>query len=170
MTHPAFFPIRTLSYSFFMFAFMVIGSLQAQDAKTEIASIKQQVESKRYVFIARTASPLSGGVVQMTSRYTFTVLPDSIISDLPYFGRVYTPSMNPADAGMKFTSVKFDYSGKEKKKGGWEIKIRPTDVRNAPLVFLTISSNGYTTVRMSSVDRQAISYNGLIQELIQKSK
>jgi hypothetical protein len=167
--------MKSLLRFIFLLAIMVSLNLRAQDSKKENevlsnGTVKQMVNAQRYVFLAQSVSPLSGGVIQMTSLYTFTVLPDTILSDLPYYGRVYMPSLNPADAGVKFTSLTFGYSTKEKKKGGWEIKIKPKDVRSSPLIFLTISADGYAALRMSSSDRQAISYNGRIEGIKQKTK
>ena len=149
-----------------MLALMSFWGLEKANAQTEV--FRQLVEGKRYIFLAQSVSPMTGNIIQLTSLYTFSVMPDSMISDLPYFGRVYQPSMTASDGGIKFTSANFIYSAKERKKGGWEIKIKPKDVRNSPIIFLSISADGYAMVRISSADREAIAYNGRIEGVRKK--
>lgn len=142
----------------------------AQPSKKEIQAeaIKSVVDAKRFVFQAQTMSPSGAPIRQLTSGYSVIVLPDSVSSNLPYAGRVYQAPMNSQDGGIKFTSAKFKYTVKERKKGGWDIKIQTEDARNTPQLFLNIYSSGSATLRVSSSDRQSISYNGVIEEITKK--
>ena len=49
---------------------------------------------------------------------------------------------NPSDAGIMFTSTKFDYVITTKKKGGWDILITLKDVRRTSKLRLDIFANG----------------------------
>jgi hypothetical protein len=130
--------------------------------KTE--AIRHKIESKHYTFIANYVSPMRGGQKQLTSLYDLRVTPDSVISFLPYFGRAYFDiPYNPTDAGIKFTSTKFDYKVANKKNGGWEITISPKDVKNLERMILYISSDGYASMSVSSVNRDFISYDGYLK-------
>src|SRR5687768_3644853 len=99
-------------------ALLLVGTAQyshAQDiAKADkkqekSVSIQHLLESKRFVFDARTVSPIGGPTRQLTSSYDFTVKGDSVLSFLPYFGRAYVAPMTSADAGLRFTSTDFSY-------------------------------------------------------------
>src|ERR1700712_45765 len=93
--------------------------------------VKMRVDAQRYTFEANYVLPQRGGGKPLTDRYDLKVTKDSVISFLPYFGRAYFDvPFAGADGGMKFTSTKFSYDVKERKKGGWEITIKPTDVKN----------------------------------------
>src|SRR6478736_5076073 len=87
---------------------------QTKDEKkaAETAVITDRVDTKRFAFRALSAMASGGaGTRQLSgSSYTFTVLPDSIVSDLPYYGRLYQAPMNSQDGGIKFISTKSDYS------------------------------------------------------------
>ena len=135
-----------------------ISQLPAQEA-----NVKQLVDAKRYIFRAQSVTPTSGGIIQLSRGYDLTVMPDSVIAYLPYYGRVYQAPTNTDEAGIKFTSINFDYTQKERKKGGWDIVIKPKDARNSIQMFLTISENGRTLVNLTSSDRQSISYKGYIE-------
>jgi hypothetical protein len=137
------------------------GRKEKEDQQKE--RVQKMILSKRFVFIAQSVSPTGGPTRQLTSTYTLKVLQDTVISDLPYFGRVYQPSIGSSDGGIKFISHGFEYTAEDRKRGGWDITIKTNDVRNSPRVYLTISGDGNTTTRVSSTDRQAISYYGHIE-------
>jgi hypothetical protein len=141
------------------------GPCSAQDqSAAQSTGVKELIESRRFEFVAQTANPLRGRVINLTSEYTFTVLPDTIMSHLPYFGRAYQARLDPDDAGITFTSTDFSYNVKERKKGRWDIAIKPKDVMNAPNANLSVSPNGYASLHIISTDRQAISFRGVIRK------
>jgi hypothetical protein len=128
------------------------------------AAIKKSVEAKRYTFLANYVLPQRGGGKQLTSEYDLRVTPDSVISFLPYFGRAYFDvPYGGGDGGIKFTSTKFSYEVKEKKKGGWEITIIPSDVKNLSRLLLYISPDGYASLSVNSVNRDFITFDGYLK-------
>ena len=146
-----------------VFALLIISTTvfsQEKDGKV----LKELVETKHFVFTAKTVLPLGGAMRQLTSEYDVKLSGDSLISYLPYFGRAYGP-INPGDdGGIKFTSTKFDYKTKARKKGGWDIMITPKDNRDVRQLNFTISASGYASLQVSSNNRQSISYNGYISK------
>jgi len=128
------------------------------------ATIKKSVDAKRYTFLANYVLPQRGGGKQLTSEYDLRVTPDSVISFLPYFGRAYFDvPYGGADGGIKFTSTKFTYDVKEKKKGGWEITIIPSDVKNLNRMILYISPDGYASLSVNSTNRDFITFDGYLK-------
>jgi hypothetical protein len=105
---------------------------------------------------------------QTLNEYDLRIFGDSLISYLPYFGRAYTAPLPGERGGYNFTSSTFDYLIKDKRKGGWEITIKPKDVTDFREFFLVISENGYGTLRAMSNNRQPISYYGYIAPVKQK--
>lgn len=140
------------------------GSIYAQETQKEDAKdAKALVEGKRFEFVAESANPLRGRTISLSPGYTFIVLSDSLVSDLPYYGRAFQASMDPRDAGIKFTSTNFDYEVKPRKKSGWDVNVKPNDVSRPPKIFLSITASGTGTLRITSVDRESISYSGYIR-------
>ncbi len=128
------------------------------------AVIKKNVDAKHYTFLANYVLPQRGGGRQLTSEYDLRVTPDSVISFLPYFGRAYFDvPYGGGDGGIKFTSTKFTYEAKEKKKGGWEITIIPSDVKNLSRLLLYISPDGYASLSVNSVNRDFITFDGYLK-------
>ena len=150
------------NFLFIVFVFF-IGTVHAQDKDADIKSL---IESKRFVFKAQTVSPPSMPLRQLNGdNYDLKILGDSLISYLPYFGRAYTAPSPGTTGGYNFTSTKFDYSAKTRKKGGWDIILKPTDVTDFREFDLTVSKNGTASLRALSNNRQLISYNGFITEV-----
>ena len=143
-----------------LFSFVMV---QAQDKK---ATTKALVDSKRYVFKAQIVLPSGMASRQVSGEgYDLRILTDSLISYLPYFGRIYVAPPPGDRGGFNFTSTEFEYISKKTKKGGWEILIRPKDVGDIREFILNISEKGYANLRAISNNRQPISYNGLITSL-----
>jgi hypothetical protein len=136
-----------------------INGLQAQST-----DVDQAVKDKRFTISVQSMSPRRGGFRHLTSLYTFSVTPDTVVTDLPYAGRAYQASMGTSDTGIKFLSRDFEYEAKPGKKGAWEIALKPKDVKNYPLLNLTIQSSGSASIRISPVDREFISYTGTLKQ------
>ena len=45
--------------------------------------------------------------------YGFKIQPNDLSVDLPYFGRIFTPSMDTSRNGLKFSSKKFTIAKKK---------------------------------------------------------
>jgi len=157
----------------FILLLIVSAGLSAASAQTstkdkkaaKVAAIKSNIESKRYTFLANEMIPQSGGSKQLDYGYDLRITPDSVISFLPYFGRAYFDApYNPTDGGIKFTSTNFDYKVAEKKKGGWEITIKPKDVKNLTSIVLYVSPNGYASLSVTSFNRDFITFYGDLKE------
>ncbi|MHA4806557.1 DUF4251 domain-containing protein [Flavitalea flava] len=140
---------------------------QDKQAAKETA-IKNLVDSQSYVFKAQSAMPMSGRTRQLTSDYDLKVTKSSIICYLPYFGRAYSAPIDPTQGGIQFTSKDFDYTVTARKKGGWDVQIKPKDKRDVQQLSLSISQDGYASLQVTSTNRQMISFNGYITAIKQK--
>jgi hypothetical protein len=131
-------------------------------AQENQSAVKDMIESQHYTFKAQSVNPASGRTRQLTTDYTLKVSKDTVIADLPYFGRAYTAPINPADGGINFTSANFDYAMSLGKKNSWEITIKPKDHSDVQELTLTVFENGNADLRVVSTSRQFISYSGYI--------
>lgn len=134
-----------------------------QDNK-DASGIQQAIETKNFVFKASSATPQRGRIRQLTSEYDLVVRPDTVISFLPYFGRAFSAPINPSEGGIKFTSTDFAYSISQKKKNSWEIKITPKGISDVTDLYLTVFENGNASLRVNSINRTPISFDGLVEE------
>jgi Domain of unknown function (DUF4251) len=152
--------MKSVTTSLLFLLLSVAATAQDRDQ----SSIQQAIETKNFIFRPSSATPQRGRIRQLTSEYELVVRADTVISFLPYFGRAFTAPINPTDGGIKFTSTDFVYSAGEKKKGRWEIRINLKDVSDVTALYLTVFDNGSASLRVSSVNRTAISFNGFVEE------
>lgn len=132
--------------------------------KKSSTDIESKIQSRSFEFVAESANPMRGRSIFLSPGYTFKVSPDSLVSYLPYYGRAYQATIDPASAGIKFTSTDFEYMEKPRKKRGWEIQLRPKDVQNSPQIHLSVNPNGQASLRITSIDRESISFQGYIRQ------
>lgn len=139
----------------------VAGTAHAQNP--DKATVQKLIDSKNFVFKAQTMFPASGSARPLTPEFDVRLWSDSVISHLPYFGRAYNIGYGN-DQGIKFTSTDFDYKIKTRKKGGWQVSLRPKDTREVRELNFLVSENGNTLLQVTSNNRQSISFNGYITE------
>lgn len=144
------------------FAFLITNRINAQ---ADQSTIKSSLESKRFIFHAQTALPTSGRSRQLTTDYDLRVFPDSLVSNLPFYGRAYSVPYGSGDGGFNFTSTKFEYTAAPGKKKGWNISIKTKDVADFREFSLSLSENGYGTLMALSNNRQPMSFTGYITEV-----
>ena len=139
-------------------------STHAQDSTKTSATAKDWVEQQNFIFTPQTALPMRGRTVHLNSYFDCRVSKDSLVSNLPYYGRSYSASINPSENGLNFVSTKFDYTVKPRKKGGWEVSIKPKDANDVREMDFTIFENGSASLYVNSNNREAISFNGYISQ------
>jgi hypothetical protein len=155
-----------MNYLKSLVSFLLIANLAyAQDKATESTDFKTLVDNKSFVFAAQSANPMRARTVQLSPGYTIKVSADTVIADLPYYGRAYSAPMNPSETGIKFTSSDFTYTIKDRKKNGWDVAIKAKQGTRSHQIFLTISSNGSCSARVLSSDKESISFDGYIQKI-----
>ena len=156
--------LLSLSLTFIISPFFA----HAQSATNNAAAVKTLLDSGNYVFHAQSALPMQGTIHQLPTDYTVKVTKGKITVDLPYFGQAYAPPTDPTQSGIQFTTTAFDYFYTPRKKDGWNIRIKPKDAKDVQQVLLTISSEGYTSLQVTSLSRQPITFNGYVAALTQK--
>ena len=145
-----------------VFLLLIIGQeLLAQ--KLTDAEVKSLLDSGQYIFKAQQMLPTGARSRMITDiNYTFRVSAEELTADLPYIGRAYQASANPADGGVKFTSRKFTREQKEGKKGSVDVKFTIKDDPDARECILTVYSNGNASLLCTFNRRQNISYQGVL--------
>ncbi len=121
-------------------------------------------DTAEFLFLARTAMPTGGSIRQLTGDYDIKVSKGSIVSYLPYFGRVYN-STGQTDGGIKFTSSKFEFKSTIGKKGNKEIIIKIKDVQDIQQLIFNISTSGQASLQVTSANRQPITFYGEVKPI-----
>jgi len=150
---------------------LVIGlvNVNAQDSKAdkkaaEAALITKIISEQNFMFTAQSVTPMGGRFRQLTTDYNVKVSKDTVNSDLPYFGRSYSADIGSSEGGINFTSTDFEYQVSDRKKGGWDITIKPRDVKDVQQFNLSVFESGSASLQVNSTNRQPISFNGYVSE------
>ncbi|MFA6945029.1 MAG: DUF4251 domain-containing protein [Pedobacter sp.] len=143
----------------FMFAMMALPVL-AQNKAQKLEQFRQLMESKVFVFVAQSATPASGSMIQLDSNYYLKINKDSLESYLPYYGVAYQARFGSTDSPMQFESTDFDYTSTVTKNGNYDITIRMIDPKDPNQLNLSVSTSGYASLRVISMQRQAITFYG----------
>lgn len=144
--------------------FAVAQSGKEEKALNRQKNIATAIEKQDYIFKAQSILPTSGFSRQLNGDYDLQVNADKVVSFLPYMGRIYTPPIDPSDGPLRFTSTNFAYMEQPQKKGGWNISIKPKDVRSVREFTLSVSEDGYATLQVSGNDRQPVTFYGYVIE------
>ncbi|WP_338224884.1 DUF4251 domain-containing protein [Algoriphagus confluentis] len=145
-------------------AFLIglLVSTVALAQQTEMAELQASVDAKTLEFEARQATGMKGRMIQVDSGYTLDISPEKVVGDLPFFGRAYQ-STPGSDSGMKFEFSEFDFTVKNRKKGGWDLTISPTEQSDVRALYLTVQKNGNASLRIISNSKDSMSYTGFIK-------
>jgi hypothetical protein len=153
--------MKNLKTSLTVLLLLALTTAFAQDSKKED---KPKVENKTFHFTAEYISPMKGGRRYLTGNYFLTVTNESVICELPYVGRVYSPSMS-GDGGIKFMSTDFTVETKARKKGGWDITVRTKDTSGNFVFRVTMFEDKTGSIGVTASDRESINYSGKFSDV-----
>lgn len=135
---------------------------KAEKQAMQIEQTRALVESNDFVFKARTANPMSGKTVNLTTEYDVAVRNDSVFCYLPYYGRAYIAAYG-GESPMNFSLPVNDYTSVATKKG---FRVNFFVRRGNDRIEFTfqIMKTGNTILQVNSTNRQSISYYGQLEK------
>lgn len=136
--------------------------IKAQSDQDKRAQLKSLIDSKKYHFNALSAGTLRGKTIQLNGEYFLFMNQDSLIADLPYYGRSYTADYPATDLSIRFKTTRFTYTCDTTKKGGWSMTIIPKNQPRASKIYMSVSPDGYCNMSVNSNSRETISFYGTI--------
>ena len=148
----------------FLFSVVTLQAQQLPEKRNNSQVLKAKLDSKRMTFVAQAANPARGSIIQLTNLYDLQLKGDTLVAELPFFGRAFTAPVNPSDGGIRFTSTNFQYEVKQKKNKRWDVKIIPNDHQDVRQMYLSIFPNGSATLQVLSNSRESMSFTGYIEE------
>lgn len=133
------------------------------ERKLELQKLTDSLmNSRNFVFTARTALPQGFSAIDLTTNPNFVkFLPDSIVCDMPFFGTGYAGIGYSGDRGLEFSGKPTEYSITRNKKN-FKVKAIVKSGHDTFQLFLTVSFEGSASLSINSLNRSPISYNGRI--------
>jgi hypothetical protein len=160
---------------------LLIGFIPVMAQPTDRRAAKEQkrierekeivalVDSKRFEFKASRALPTGFRPMDLTTNPNFIRFsPDSIVSEMPFFGRAYSVPYG-GEGGLKFEG-KPDVYTIEKGKKSYAVNVKVKSKGDYFTINLSISFDGGATMIISSNNRSSISYYGEISAIVKPAE
>lgn len=122
-------------------------------------AVKKLIVSENYKIDVRTALPMRGRSIPLTSPYSLEIRNDSVISYLPYFGRAYSIPYGGGN-GLNFKAPLKEYSMEMDKKGNAVIKFTARNTEDNYEYRAKVYSDGSASIDVNMTNRQSISFQG----------
>ena len=123
--------------------------------------IAQAINNDRWDFIAEYAQPVSGQRRLITGIYYVQCRKDTLIVALPYYGRLNSAAGASNQDPLDFKSTDFKLTKEKRKKGGWNVTIKPSNSEVQSMNF-TFFDNGTAQANFTMTNRSAIDFSGKI--------
>lgn len=125
-------------------------------------AVKKLIASENYKIDVRTALPMRGRSIPLTSPYSLEIRNDSVISYLPYFGRAYSIPYGGGD-GLNFKAPLKEYDMEMDKKENAVIKFVARNPEDKYEYRVKVYSNGSASIDVNMQNRQSISFQGELE-------
>ena len=136
----------------------------AQKAE-QIDKTRALVESGEWRFIANYMLSSAGRSTALTSSYMVIINNHKLDCYLPYFGRAYRAEYGSTVSPMDFHGKISDLKVEIWDKGGWIITFKTSNKNDSLDFIFHISETGSANLNVNSIDRQSISYRGVLEEI-----
>lgn len=154
-----------LSLAGILLAFIAVSCTAPSEVQSSgNTDMKALIEGRHYVFQAQMAQPTRSPSRQLTSGYELRVAGDSLVAQLPYFGRAYQAPIDMRGGGIDFTTTDYSYSIEPKRKGRWNITFDPKGKGDVRGMNLSVSDDGYASLQVLSNNRDPITFTGIVVE------
>jgi hypothetical protein len=127
--------------------------------------VKHLMNSRNFVFEAKTALPTGGAAIDLTTNSNSVKFsPEKISSYMPFYGEAYSIDYG-GDSGYKFEAKPETFTT-EKLKGdkGYRVIVKVPIPKDKVEMNLNVGIDGSATLTITSYQRKSISYFGSIKE------
>lgn len=166
------------TYTFLILALLgiILNSCGSQNYVDKI-TLEKMLADNTFQYNATRANPTNYDVINVmnslpyhnTSRmldldsgYGFNVKNNILEVTLPYFGRMYSPSLDSQKNSFRFTSKDYGVEKVAGKKGNTLVIFKPHDADQVRRLILDVYKNGSAYLTIDANDRQPISYQGYL--------
>lgn len=121
----------------------------------------QAINNNRWTFTANNASPSYGNARNLTGGYFITLKNDTLVSALPYYGKLNSAAGALEGNPLDFKSTEFTLAKEDKKAGEWIVTINRPDKEVQSMMF-TLFDNGSAQLNVIMTNRTGITFSGRV--------
>ena len=142
---------------------MLSGCATSEERAARAAEQKKKVAAalteRKYEIAVDRMYPSRGSAKSVSYGYCVKVRNDSLISDLPYFGRAYSVPYG-GGKGLNFSERIDSYHESLEKNGKRHIEISLKNEEDTYLYRIDVFDNGNSSIDVQARQREPISYSG----------
>lgn len=160
--------MKTKLFMYVMLVFCMSITVSAQKKssserkKMEAEKVSKEIESGRFKIDANQALPMGSRMISLTSSYFLEFRGDTVVSELPYYGRAYSAPMNMSGGGISFKEVAKSIKKRDLGKKGVQIDVEVKAPDDTYRFSIRIFSNGESDMGVTSNNRSFISFRGRV--------
>ena len=136
---------------------------RAERQEKRMEEVKSMIKDKSFAFVPSHAMPLGGGSIQLSYSFEAEIKGDSIFSYLPFYGVAYRVEYGGRNSAFDFSLPLENYE-MEENENGYHIKLEVKNKMDYITYSFHISELGYSTLNVTSTNRQAISFYGRFEK------
>ena len=132
------------------------------------AKVHENLDNRSFVIEVDQMNPLRGGTKHVNN-YSLKIDGDKLVSQLPYFGQAWNLPYG-GGKGMNFESAIRDYIETVPKADRREITITTNNGEDTFVFVIDVFTNGSTSIKVRSRNREPIEYRGMMRTDPQSDK
>lgn len=141
--------------------------IRKERAAQRIAEVDSILSSGTFYFDINSAHSSLFNTVHLTDLYFIKLTPDSVFTNLPYYGRAYRINYSDEDGGINLSHPHTALETEMRKKNKQYSFSVKTNFDKYDF-YVSVSSTGYASISVSSMNRQTIRFNGELTALPDK--
>ena len=153
---------------------MMLGCATGQERAEQRAKMKEAVAeaiASRHLHIdISSMSTLRYGTKMLTANYFLELRGDTLRSDLPYWGQAYQAPIGSPSIGLNFEAPILRYSESRPKANKTQLELDVKTTEDAYHYLIELYDTGESYIRVRSLNRDPISFDGNIGREIRDKK
>ena len=148
-----------LSSALLLMACATAAERAIRQAETATA-VNAALTDRHYRISITTVYPKTGGSVNVSRDFFLEVKGDTLLSYLPFFGRVYSLPYAGSEKGLNFTERIRRYETHRPQSGQTCIKLMVRNEEDTYNYRIDVFDNGRASIGVRSINRDYISFDG----------
>ena len=133
---------------------------RAASAAEHAQKVMSALADRHYKITITQAYPQRGGSVNVSRDFFLEVKGDTLVSNLPFFGRAYRSLYGGTEKGLNFTETIRTYEQLKSMAGVLRFRMRVRNEEDSYVFTVEISSGGRASIRVQAMERDDMRFDG----------
>ena len=143
---------------------LLVGCATKAERAAQLAEqgrmVAAALQQRHYSIDIQQMTPRQGGLRTVSYGFSLEVKGDTLVSYLPYFGRVYSAPYAGSGKGLNFTERIRKYTDEQPKPGLRRVRVKVANEEDTYLFTISVYEGGQATIDLQARERESVSYSG----------